>query len=252
MANLFLGFPVPRAKIAEMIEGSAPPSLHHTQHETGGTDILDGTKIPGAGGISNLYDAGGIFLNDWFESIDGWRNNSGGGGTVTLYQNCVDVRVDTTQYAVADLSKRPDIWQTGLTWNKQLYFKADVRLYRAAANSGIQWIRAGTDAWGHQVSFKVNDGLLQGSVGDGNDETLTTWSESLGAGAYDVKKRLEIKYKVTSCEFWVNGVLVETLSAGLPAGTSKAYILFSLVCDSDVKTVAMFINCSWFKLWKEV
>ncbi|GAH23253.1 unnamed protein product, partial [marine sediment metagenome] len=40
MGNLFIGFPVPRAKIAEMIEGSAPPIIHHDRHEAAGDDEI--------------------------------------------------------------------------------------------------------------------------------------------------------------------------------------------------------------------
>ncbi|GAH85805.1 unnamed protein product, partial [marine sediment metagenome] len=45
MANLFIGFPVPRARIADMIEGSAPPTLHAPQHESGGTDEVEFLKL---------------------------------------------------------------------------------------------------------------------------------------------------------------------------------------------------------------
>lgn len=40
MANLFIGFPVPRAKIAEMIEGAAPPLEHKENHLPDGSDAL--------------------------------------------------------------------------------------------------------------------------------------------------------------------------------------------------------------------
>ncbi|GAH54174.1 unnamed protein product, partial [marine sediment metagenome] len=40
MANLFIGFPVPRAKIADMIEGAAPPLEHVVNHLPGGSDQL--------------------------------------------------------------------------------------------------------------------------------------------------------------------------------------------------------------------
>lgn len=40
MGNFFLGFPVPRAKIAEMIEGAAPPLEHIVNHLPPGSDPL--------------------------------------------------------------------------------------------------------------------------------------------------------------------------------------------------------------------
>jgi len=40
VGNLFIGFPVPRAKIADMITGSAPPLNHVANHLPVGTDPL--------------------------------------------------------------------------------------------------------------------------------------------------------------------------------------------------------------------
>ncbi|MBA7636351.1 hypothetical protein ES703_43969 [subsurface metagenome] len=49
MANLFIGFPVPRAKIADMIIGSAPPLEHSVNHLPNGSDpiVLPGDIDPG-------------------------------------------------------------------------------------------------------------------------------------------------------------------------------------------------------------
>lgn len=44
MANLFIGFPVPRAKIALMIEGAAPPLEHIDNHLPGGSDPIVATS----------------------------------------------------------------------------------------------------------------------------------------------------------------------------------------------------------------
>lgn len=40
MGNLFIGFPVPRARIADMIEGAAPPLEHFENHEPDGSDPI--------------------------------------------------------------------------------------------------------------------------------------------------------------------------------------------------------------------
>jgi len=56
MGNQFIGFPVPRARIADMIAGSAPPKIHHTGHETGGDDEIDCTGLAGAGGVTLPFD----------------------------------------------------------------------------------------------------------------------------------------------------------------------------------------------------
>ena len=49
MGNLFIGFPVPRAKIADMIIGSAPPLEHIPNHRPNGSDplVLPGDIDPG-------------------------------------------------------------------------------------------------------------------------------------------------------------------------------------------------------------
>jgi len=64
MSNFFLGFPVSRAKIAEMIEGYAPPISHHGRHEDGGDDEIDCTGLTGAGGGTSLIDRGDPAAND--------------------------------------------------------------------------------------------------------------------------------------------------------------------------------------------
>lgn len=40
MGNLFIGFPVPRAKIATMIEEAAPPLIHGLEHQPDGNDPI--------------------------------------------------------------------------------------------------------------------------------------------------------------------------------------------------------------------
>ena len=94
MANLFIGFPVPRAKIAEMIEGSAPPLEHIANHLPGGTDELvddndisadqlvkwNGTKFIGtaepSAGIATPYDDLGFYFKTSFPTLDNLKQST--------------------------------------------------------------------------------------------------------------------------------------------------------------------------------
>ena len=251
MANLFLGFPVPRAKIADMITGTAPPSLHKTQHQDGGTDEIDCTGLAGAGGMANLYDGPGVFISEWFTSITGWGTSIDTNAWATLDRFGLYVGTPATANLSAWIYKLIDIQQTDFSWAKKVSFKLDVKLYRAAASSGVQHIVSGEPGTARHVGFKVDNGVLYGTVGNGTAETLTAAIETLGTGAYTQTRTLECSYRVTSCEFWVDGVLKGTITTGLPTGTSDAGTLIQFVVDNVTFAVMQWIKTSWFKLWKE-
>ncbi|MDP2362535.1 MAG: hypothetical protein Q8M94_02065 [Ignavibacteria bacterium] len=252
MANLFLGFPVPRAKIADMIAGSAPPSLHKVQHQKAGTDEIDCTGLVGAGGITNLYDAGGIFISDYLESIDGWGKDLADGGFFSLDWMGIYTGVGGISGAYAWAYKAIRLRQTSFNWDKKVSFLLDARLQRAAANSGIQYIVSGNPFAERHVGFKIDNGVLYGSVGNGAVETLTPAIETLGAGSYELMRRLECQYEPGSCNFWVNGVPKGPITTNLPTGETDTEFLMMIVVDDNAKAIAHWIRTSWFKLWKEI
>lgn len=77
MPNLFSGFPVSRAKVAEIITGEAAPKNHVTDHESGGDDELSVTSLSGLLGdpqtplAHDLDDHGAVSLTDLNSKISG-------------------------------------------------------------------------------------------------------------------------------------------------------------------------------------
>lgn len=251
MGNLFLGFPVPRAKIADMISGSAPPSLHKTQHQDGGTDEMDVTGLSGAGGISSEYDDPGFFFGTWFESLEGYGlESSPAGGVITdKYSISVMTQGGGTDYA--RLFRRPAQFVTAPSWAKSAKFKTEVEIYvgtDSLPKVDILWGRVDT---GRHFGFVVRSGLLKASVANGSAETLSATIEDWGSVGYDKYKKLEAHYKVSSIDFYVDGVLKATLSTGLPTGTAQANELIYIGIRANGNTQSNTIYASYWKAWKE-
>lgn len=216
MGNLFLGFPVSKAKIADMITGTAAPSAHHTQHENGGSDEIDATGLTGAGG-------GGIGIADFFsihhtfESITGYNNNNTGSGSFSATFAGLEFITGTTTNSHARTNKgTPSI-------SKELNFSKDITLncnagFLSYTNVTADFIiRLGGNASARGIGFKVVDGVLYGSVGNGSIET-TVVLETLGTGSFFKYRTLRAVYTAgVKCEFYVDLSLLGTITTGLPS-----------------------------------
>ena len=270
MPNMFLGFPVPRAKIAEMIEGYAPPLAHVARHRPPGDDPLalpadiaagqllgwDGTKYKGytvgAGGIASVYDDPGINILEWFASIDGWTVAKSVGSAIVVNGNRLDIYIAPSLGGYGYVNKTPNIFVTAPSWAKKARWKADVYFEAPTPNKGLVWVVHGGPSTGQHVGFKIADGILYGSVGNGTTETLTGLIENWGSAGFTKTKTLEINYKVTSCDFYVDESLVATLSSGLPTGTSYANTLINFYVYVDGGENLYRLRSSFLKLWKEI
>ena len=94
MANLFIGFPVPRAKIADMIEGAAPPLDHATQHEYGGDDAIDPTDQNSL--VTLPFPLAGFFLDSYEVEGPGWQYSDTGDGAMFLYADRREMQTGST------------------------------------------------------------------------------------------------------------------------------------------------------------
>ena len=135
MPNLFLGFPVSRAKIAEMIEGSAPPIAHAPWHLPDGQDPLilpaditagqavgwDGSKYKGyaAGGAGGPDLLTNFFYQTFFESLDAFYQYVRYTGAITLYNYAVYLSTGAQINSRARLYKQCSVPTPGLTWAKK-------------------------------------------------------------------------------------------------------------------------------------
>lgn len=209
MGNFFIGFPVPRARIAEMIEGFAPPLAHIANHIPGGSDpfvasmtdeqILIWDAVAGAfkagsaggGGLASLYAETGLFYHTFFSCLDNFYQAVTGDGTIAAGQTQVSVSTGTTQNGSADFRRTPENTIVTKIWGKTRKFKCKANIVSASTNEGEAWIITGRNGVDNDhIGFVVVDGVLYGSYCNyPNQDTVEI--ETLGAGAYNETRVLE-------------------------------------------------------------
>lgn len=262
MGNMFLGFPVPRAKIAEMIEGSAPPLEHKENHEPDGSDPLalpedistdqilkwNGSKFIGsdapAGGIATRYDDPNLFFCTNFESLDAISQLTGGGATVTLYH--IYLLLDTTQSTTGycKLYKGVSHSFPSATWDKAYKFRTTVRILSETDEKGDIYIVRGTVGNYPHLGFFINDGVLKGISRNGSAVSTVTL-ETLGAAAYDEERALEVAFTpATKAEFYVDGIKEGEITTNLPSGTGYAnyYFYLHVLTNGNNKRLKFYIS----------
>ncbi len=199
MGNLFIGFPVPRAKIAEMIEGSAPPLEHKENHEPDGSDPLvlpgdisegqilkwDGSKFIGVNeptaGITFPWDD--FIFHTYFESLDGIYNGNAGAGSVSLDPNYVLLETGGATADKAYLLKVCEYPHLTLTWDSSRKFKTRVAFELSSGVIGRYLVCIGHPITGTAIGFRVEDGLLQAFIktqAGTETQTIEDWSSSPG------------------------------------------------------------------------
>jgi len=225
LGNLFLGFPVARAKIADMISTSAPPALHHAQHENGGSDEIDATGLTGAGGGA-LFPLDIYLFTAPLESLSGYNQTVNGSASIVLAGDGITLDTGATANSEAYLDKQNYVSTTISAWSKSRQFEAHCYISSDTSKTGTFWLISGNKSSSRHIGFKILNGVLYGSVGNGSAET-TTALQTLGASAFTAQRTLKAVFTATvDCKFYVDGVLLGTITTGLPTGTTSANQLF--------------------------
>ena len=246
MGNQFIGFPVPRAKIADMIIGEAAPKDHHTDHETGGDDEIDCTGLVGAGGVSLPFDD--LHFHTFFENIDGYTSNNYGGGGVTLSAEMISVACAGGNNDRGQISKKLSLKYVPLTWAKDREFRVQAGFY--ADTNSTQRLQIGTGhIWtGYGFGFKIQDGLLK-AYSKGAGGTYEETIEDLGASGYYIDRKLRVKLTAgEKVEFWVDDVLVKTDTTCYPTGTTQADTIFQATANNPVAGNSAEVYFSEFQM----
>lgn len=240
MGNLFMGFPVPRARIAEMIEGAAPPLEHAANHIPGGSDEIiltgdisagqilqwNGAKFVGiatpSGGMATRYADPHLFLATNFESLDGFFTSTTATAAVALSEAKLELTTGTTITALAHLHKEHTVQFPLGSWDVDRAFRAMVYLKGQINEVGENVIGSGKGYSNRHIGFVVLDGDLCGCVHNGS--SLTTVSlDDWGGGSYSKTKYLEAIFTAgEKCEFYINGVKIDEIDTGLPSGYTDA------------------------------
>ena len=226
MPNSFLGFPVPRAKIADMIAAAAPPSLHHAQHENGGSDEIDATGLTGAGGSGIGIKDFFIFTSS-FESLDGYLQNTAGTGTITLDHPCVILDTGLLATGEARLYKDMQAYFPFPNWGKDAVFSLYATFDSNTSNNGRFRIFCGDSVDFGQIGFEVEAGVLYGMCAKSSAHA-TVALQTLGAGSYYEFRFLQAVFTAGSkVEFYVDGVLKGEITTNLPTVTEIFTTFFS-------------------------
>ncbi|TET21422.1 MAG: hypothetical protein E3J78_03995 [Candidatus Cloacimonadota bacterium] len=262
MGNMFLGFPVPRAKIALMIEGAAPPLNHKENHEPDGSDPLilpgdisagqiikwNGTKFIGSaappGGLGNRYDDHDFFFTTRFLSLDGFETWITLDGTLTFEEEHLLINSSTTPNSVAGLYKRVDYSLPALTWDKARKFKCNLKLKSLTNKYGEIWIGMGSQTDGNRIAFTVKDGVLKGFTSSSSSPS-TVVLETLGTSSYDETRNLECVFTPGSkAEFYINGSLIDEITTNIPSGSAGADCPIDLAVKNlaEGKIIAIYIS----------
>lgn len=260
MGNLFMGFPVPRAKIAEMIEGTAPPSIHIVNHLPGGSDELvlsadissgqlikwDGSKFIGldepSAGAPFPWD--GINIGSIFEAIDGY--NTWHGGTSTVIVNLEGLRLYNPEASISNCAcyRLMNYISPASSWGKATRFDAQVEFdVWKDANPTVTLIKGQKGNYNKIGFFADNNGLfgITGNATGNNTEQIA----SHGATKFYVDALLSARFTPgVKCEFYLNGTLEGTSTTKLPTGSGALTYAFyaDLTTSGDAKPNYFKVN----------
>lgn len=244
MANMFLGFPVPRAKIADMIAGAAPPKEHAPWHEPDGSDPLilpadiaagqiikwDGSKFVGvdepSGGITLPLDD--IYINSKVQAKNCLYQIVTGSGAITEHGDGVYVGTGTTQDSSAELRNLLYPFYPALTWSKKRTVILNVDFgFSAGANDEL-WLVSGQYGNAKHIGFKVISQVLYGTCYEAA-ETEVALTGGANPNFFYTYYSLKFVYDgASSVKFYVNSVLRGEITTNIPSGLSYADRPFDL------------------------
>jgi len=195
MGNLFIGFPVPRAKIADMITGSAAPLFPYA-------DILYHTN---------------------FDSLDGFGKVEEGAGTVTLSFDYVELAIGTEAADIATLVKAPAYPYLFNTWDKRRKMQTALFADLQSGVTGYTFIGAGDPDENMFVGFRISNGSLQAISIDASGVETYTIADWTTPGLQAALLKFDYDPPAYP-KFYLDDVLVYTATTRKPTGTDGANV----------------------------
>lgn len=249
MANQFIGFPVPRARIAEMIEDEAAPIDHHADHENGGSDEVDCTGLTGAGGLTLPWDD--IYLNEVIESKNCFASFVGSSGVITETSSGIRIYSGADLNSYARLYKLADCKHPALAWAKKRTFVADVDFQFNDFGDSELFFGTGCTGSARHIGFKVVNGVLYGTCYEAAESSI-----QLTGGAHDPlyadKYTLKFSYDgAASVKFYVDGVERGEITTNIPAGTQHASYIVYVYCKTHTAGTMGALDMSRYSFYQE-
>jgi len=270
MGNFFIGFPVPRAKIAEMVEGYAPPLAHVINHLPLGSDpIIEAmgynqvlvwnpgedkfeTRPYPTAGSAGVYADRNLFFHSCFQTLDGWEEYTNYDGSVTLDGYMVFLRSSTTSRGYARIMKYLKYGICPMSWTKERKFRVRARLRALSNKLGIIEIITGLTGNQTHFGFRIVDGEIYGISYYGS-ESITESLTVLGTGAYDEVVNLEAIFKPgDKITFNINESDYGDIQTNLPEGQDVDFVAVNLIVDNDYNAKDISIQTSEIKFFQAV
>ena len=249
MGNQFIGFPVPRAKIADMIVGEAAPKDHHTDHETGGDDEVDCTGLAGAGGVSLPFDD--INLVESVESKNCLYQYTGASGAITDGAGGVSVDSQTTINGYADLYKLLSPFKPALTWPKKRTVVLNVDFSFSDGGNDEFWLVSGERGNNRHIGFKVISQVLYGTCYQAAETEVALSGGANPAFAYQEYSLKFVYDGANSVKFYVDGVLRGEITTNIPTGSSDANRLWNVYAKTLTAGWHSNIKISSYSFYQE-
>ena len=200
MPNLFLGFPVSRAKFADVSAQALVGNLPHT----------------------NLY------WTSFFDSVDGFNYLLSLGVTFTLPAWYVKLQVVITLNSRVRISKETRHSIIAFDWAKDRTWRAKVRVVSDVDSALEVWIGTGYVFSRECLGFVFTGGFIYARAATDVSNT-DVQVENNPAGGFDVEHSYKIIYTAgIKAEYYIDDVLVATITTDLPTGTDEAEILTHL------------------------
>lgn len=249
MGNSFIGFPVPRARIADMIAGLAPPSDHKTQHQDGGSDELDVTGLVGAGGAGGLFK--GLWLDDWDPEATIWHKTFTGTSALNRSYETLALKTDDDGDATATLYRKTSQSIPTLTWEKKRHLLFQCYLDCDSDTLSRLRVCTGNRSSTRYFGFDIYNGDLRGvTCGGGGPTRMVIKTFSGGFIGEDILLEA-ILFPGDKVEFWVNGVLEQTATTDLPTGTTNANYIFYLFVDNNGNAINVEMDFCHIQVYQE-
>jgi len=249
MGNLFIGFPVPRAKIADMISGAAPPLIHHEDHEKDGDDEMDCTDLVGAGGGGELFR--GIWLDDWDADATIWRKAYTGTAELGRSYETLSLKTNDDGDATGTIYRKTAQSIPTLTWANKRHFLFQCYLDCDSDSIPLMRFCTGNRASTRYFGFDIVAGALRGVNRGGGDSTEIEIKTFAGGFIGEDILLEAILFPGVKIEYWVNGVLEQTSSTNLPTGTTNANYMLYLQVDNDGNASNVEMDFNHIQVYQE-
>lgn len=249
MGNLFIGFPVPRAKIADMIAINAPPAIHNVNHASGGSDQLDVTGLTGAGGVS--FPLRGLWIDDYDIDHVKWTPSFTGSGALERNEDRIDLLTNGTNPSTAKTYRKIRQPIPTLTFSNKRHFLIAPYIDCDDDGTPIIYMITGNIGNTNHFGFRVSDSKLWGICSRFGAASEVEIKEYTGGFIGDDLVLEAIFFPGDKVEFWVDGVLEQTLNTNLPTGTTAADYVAYLKVDNNSTTNNAEIEFSNIQVYQE-